>query len=216
MPLTDEQTNAVKEQILKQVENLPEDKREQIREYISSMNNEQIEEFLRKNKQMQEESGEDEEANQKCIMCSIASKKIESQVIYEDEEYLAVLELNPLSKGHTILIPKKHVENPKELPKSTKKITEKIGNQIVKKLKAESFQSNLSGELGHIIINIIPVYKDEKIDKRKPAKKEELISLKKEIGEIKSAKKKAEKKEKPKEELKQLVKEIIKLPRRVP
>ena len=221
MALTDEQATAVKNQILKQIENFPEDKREQIRKYITEMNNEQLEEFMKKNQQMQEEDEDDGDGSQKkCIMCLISDKKIESISVYEDGDYLAVFELNPLSKGHSILIPKKHISDKKELPKTAQTLAKKLGKELAKKLSAEDMKISISEELGHVIINLIPIYKGEKIDKRIPAKKEELLELKEKIGEIKlkikKPKEKKEIKEKPKEEIKKLAEEIIKLPRRIP
>jgi len=215
--LTDEQAKAVKEQILKQAENFPEDKREQIKQYILGMNKEELEEFLRKNKQMQEDAEEKGGKNEKCVMCLISSKKMDSVHIYEDNDYLAVLEINPLSKGHAMLIPKKHVSSSKELPKSAEKTAKKVSKAIIKKMKADDVKIYASDELGHAVVNIIPVYKNEELGKRKPAKKEELLEIKNKIGEIKKTKPKKEPSEKKQEpSVKELVKEIIKLPRRIP
>jgi len=217
MPLTDEQAEAVKKQILKQVESFPEEKREQIRKYITEMNNQQLEDFMAKNQQMQGESSDNEETKAtQCIMCAISNKKIESSPIYEDSEYMVVLELNPLSQGHAILIPKKHISTINELPKTIQTLAKKIAKQLIKKLEAEDFKIESSEELGHAILNIIPLYKNEKLGSRKKAKKEELKELKEKIGEIKiKSVKKSTPKEK-KEEIKKLVTEIIKLPRRIP
>ncbi len=220
MPLTDEQAEAVKKQILKQVDNLPEDKQEQIRKYILEMNNEQLEEFLEKNQQMQQESGENNENAEnketQCIMCAISSKKIDSIHIYENEEYLAVLELNPLSEGHTLLIPKKHTPKIKDIPKASLVLAKKIGKKLVKKLSAKNIRISSSDELGHAIINIIPLYEGKEITERKPAKRAELKELKEKIGEIKIKSAKKTPKESKEKEVKKLVEEIIKLPRRIP
>lgn len=43
-----------------------------------------------------------------CIFCDI--KKLNSQIIYEDEIWVAILDNYPVSKGHTLLIPKRHCE----------------------------------------------------------------------------------------------------------
>ncbi len=232
MPINDEQAKSIKEQILKQVEQLPEEKREQIKQYILSMNNEELEAFLKKNAEMQQgredpTSGQDEESPEsgepKCIMCLIAGKKIESLIIYEDEDYLAALEINPFSRGHTILIPKKHLAESKLLPSKALTLAKKIGNHLIKKLEAENFEINTSDELKHAIINIIPVYKGEKINyQRKPAKKEELKELKEKIGQmikkprVKREKKRAEDKEKSKSEDKNQEKKLLKYNRRIP
>ena len=43
-----------------------------------------------------------------CIFCKIINKEIPCTKIYEDENFLAFLDINPLSPGHTQIIPKKH------------------------------------------------------------------------------------------------------------
>ena len=43
-----------------------------------------------------------------CIFCAIAAGEIPSFKVYEDEQVLAYLDINPFSKGHTLVIPKKH------------------------------------------------------------------------------------------------------------
>ncbi|MBU3896038.1 HIT domain-containing protein [Patescibacteria group bacterium] len=45
-----------------------------------------------------------------CVFCKIAKGEIPCHKIYEDEEFLAILDINPVVKGHTLVIPKKHVE----------------------------------------------------------------------------------------------------------
>jgi histidine triad (HIT) family protein len=45
-----------------------------------------------------------------CIFCKIAKGEIPSYKVYEDNEFLAFLDVNPLNPGHTLLIPKIHVQ----------------------------------------------------------------------------------------------------------
>ena len=45
-----------------------------------------------------------------CIFCAIADGEIPSFKIYEDDEVLAYLDINPFSEGHTLVIPKEHRE----------------------------------------------------------------------------------------------------------
>lgn len=224
MPFTDEQAKSIKEQIFRGIENFPENKREQIKQYVNSMNNEELEQFLIKNKMIQgngEEQNENQEqetegeeqgsqaeegarenkkpANQ-CIYCMISSKQIESLALYEDKEYLAVLEINPYSEGHVILIPKQHLTETKKLKSKALTIANKIGKHLVKKLKAENYQITTSDDLKHAIINIIPIYKNQPLKfERKPAKKEHLNDLALKIGKIekktRAIKIKSEKKE---------------------
>jgi histidine triad (HIT) family protein len=45
-----------------------------------------------------------------CIFCKIANGDIPAYKVYEDEKFIAFLDLFPLEKGHTLVIPKKHFE----------------------------------------------------------------------------------------------------------
>lgn len=46
-----------------------------------------------------------------CVFCKIVAEEIPAYRIYEDEEVLAFLDITQGTKGHTLLIPKKHVNN---------------------------------------------------------------------------------------------------------
>jgi len=45
-----------------------------------------------------------------CIFCKIVKGEIPCYKIYEDNNFLAFLDINPLNPGHTLLIPKKHFQ----------------------------------------------------------------------------------------------------------
>ena len=45
---------------------------------------------------------------QDCLFCKIINKEIPNYTVYEDENVLAFLDIHPCSKGHTVIIPKKH------------------------------------------------------------------------------------------------------------
>jgi len=45
-----------------------------------------------------------------CIFCRIVAGDIPSAKVYEDENCLAFMDINPLAEGHTLLVPKKHAE----------------------------------------------------------------------------------------------------------
>lgn len=50
-----------------------------------------------------------------CIFCRIAAGEIPSNTVYEDEDVFAFLDANPLEEGHTLVIPKHHVERITEM-----------------------------------------------------------------------------------------------------
>jgi histidine triad (HIT) family protein len=51
-----------------------------------------------------------------CVFCEIVAGKIPSYLVYEDEQYLAFLDIFPLSEGHTLLIPKQHYTHVWDVP----------------------------------------------------------------------------------------------------
>jgi histidine triad (HIT) family protein len=45
---------------------------------------------------------------EECIFCTLVKGRIPSHTIYEDDNFLAFLDIFPRTKGHTLVIPKKH------------------------------------------------------------------------------------------------------------
>ena len=43
-----------------------------------------------------------------CIFCDIANKKLETNIVYEDETVMVFLDNDPINEGHVLLIPKEH------------------------------------------------------------------------------------------------------------
>jgi histidine triad (HIT) family protein len=72
-----------------------------------------------------------------CVFCKIANKEIPSHIVYEDENFLGFLDINPRGPGHTLVIPKKHYRFVWDLPESPSEAGgPTIGNyfEIVKKI----------------------------------------------------------------------------------
>lgn len=195
MALNEEQTEQIKQQLLKQIDNLPQEQRAQAKGYIESMDSEQLEQFLKQQTKEQKSSTTKTNQATQCIFCSIANKQINAFAIYEDKNYLAALEINPFSEGHTILIPKKHIKETKSLPAKALTLANKIGKHLIKKLKAKTFQVTTTADLHHAIVNIIPEYKEPITFQRKKSEEKQLQELAIKIGEVP---KRASRKSKPK------------------
>jgi histidine triad (HIT) family protein len=50
-----------------------------------------------------------------CVFCDIIQRKAISHIIYEDENFIAILDKYPISPGHTLVMPKKHYERANDL-----------------------------------------------------------------------------------------------------
>ncbi len=200
--LSEEQIKDIKEQLLKQIDKVPEEHKEETREQIEAMNPEELEEFLEKNKLIKKQG---------CIFCSIAKQEIPSYKIDENQEALAVLEINPVSEGHALILAKEHktIEN---IP-SSMQLAQKVAKKIRAVFKPEDIKIETSSAQGHGIINIIPIYKDKKPE-RKKASESELSEILKKLLENKEP----EAEEKPKQAKKRKIrlKNLPKAPRRIP
>lgn len=202
--LSKKQAEQIKKQLLSNLEQAKIENKEELVKGIKAMNEKQLEEFLKQNKLIKP-------SKEECIFCSIVNGKIDSYKIGESETALAVLDINPISKGHVIVIPKTHMENsPKQAYELAEEMAEKIADKFSPK-KVDLVPSNL---FGHEIINVLPIYSNEDIHSKKhPSTPEELKKIQDELAGVKT------KKEKPKEEPKKVKIFTDKdtwLPRRIP
>jgi histidine triad (HIT) family protein len=53
-----------------------------------------------------------------CVFCQIVAKKAPAHLIYEDKEAIAFLDLFPFTRGHLLVVPKRHVPRLTDLPES--------------------------------------------------------------------------------------------------
>ncbi|MEI6058271.1 MAG: HIT domain-containing protein [archaeon] len=191
--LSEEQAEKIKQHLLTQLTNFPEDKQEQIKQQILSMTIEDVEEFVKENQL---------DHLQQCVFCSIAQGKLPSYKIDENAENIAVLEINPLTNGHTLIVPKEH--SPKNAT-SAKELAKKVSEKIKIVLKPKTFKVNSIKIMEHPVLEIIPIY-DEDLSKsqKHKASEEELSNLQAELT------KPIEIKEEPKEKKKEI--EVEKIP----
>ena len=108
-----------------------------------------------------------------CIFCKIANGEIPSATIYEDEDFRAILDLGPASKGHALLLPKEHYADLFALPDETAEKVLPVAKKIVSRMKDvlgcdgyNLVQNN--GECAgqtvfHFHMHMIPRYKDDKV-----------------------------------------------------
>jgi len=109
-----------------------------------------------------------------CIFCKIVKGEIPSKKIYENERVLAFLDINPISKGHFLIIPKKHFENIYEIEDTYLKeiidIIKIIAKSLKKSLNATGVNIlHASGKdaqqsVFHFHIHVVPRYKNDGLD----------------------------------------------------
>jgi histidine triad (HIT) family protein len=108
-----------------------------------------------------------------CIFCKIISGDIPSTTLYEDEDFKAIMDISPASRGHVIILSKKHFANLFELEDDVAEKVLIIAKKLATAMKAELdcdginlLQNN--GEAAgqsvfHIHFHLIPRYKDDNI-----------------------------------------------------
>jgi histidine triad (HIT) family protein len=119
-----------------------------------------------------------------CIFCKMIMREILIEKIYEDEKYLAFLDINPMHPGHTLLIPKKHVDYIFDLEDEEFKdyflMAKKLSFVLKEVLKTEKVGLAVEGFLvRHAHIHLVPLNKGQALDPclQKPADKNELKKL---------------------------------------
>lgn len=112
--------------------------------------------------------------SEKCIFCKIANGEIPSATLYEDEEFRVILDLNPASKGHALILPKKHAADFFDLPDETAGraiiLAKKIASVLKEGLHADGInvvQNN--GEAAgqtvfHYHMHLIPRYQGDTVN----------------------------------------------------
>lgn len=133
-------------------------------------------------------SNQKNETNQQCIFCLISSGKIPSKKIYEDDEFLALLDIYPASKGHIVLFTKKHIKTISELPDKIFDIAKNLSlvlKQIAPGVNLFIAEGEIAGQKSeHIVIHLIPRHINDNIPLTwNPQKisEEELNEIQKEI-----------------------------------
>lgn len=99
-----------------------------------------------------------------CLFCKISKKEIESKVLYEDEEFFVFLDIDQSTPGHTLIIPKKHLKDYKELDNKTLEkmfdLASTIGDKLMSALKKTGitllFNYGDSQEVKHVHLHLLP------------------------------------------------------------
>ena len=108
-----------------------------------------------------------------CIFCKIATGAIPSATIYEDGDFRVIMDINPASKGHAIILPKTHAANifevSDEVAGKIMVVAKKVATAMKEELNCEGInilQNN--GEIAgqtvfHLHVHLLPRYKNDKI-----------------------------------------------------
>ncbi|MBQ3295174.1 MAG: HIT family protein [Erysipelotrichaceae bacterium] len=103
-----------------------------------------------------------------CVFCEIIAGNIPSKKVYEDDETLAILDISQTTKGHTLVMPKKHYDNFLEMPSDEygklMEKTQSVAKKLMKNLEAKGCNilintNEIAGQsVMHTHVHIIPRY----------------------------------------------------------
>lgn len=106
-----------------------------------------------------------------CIFCNIIDKKSQAEIIFEDENIVAFLDIQPINYGHTLVVPKKHYDNILTVPTDEiakiMKATQFIAGAVKRGVSADGFNiiSNNGDSAGqtvyHFHFHIIPRFAED-------------------------------------------------------
>ena len=108
-----------------------------------------------------------------CIFCKIIKGELPSKTVYEDDTIKVIMNINPITDGHLLILPKEHYENILDIQEeiiahSIKILREKLYPLLKEKLNCEGFticENNLLGQdIKHFHIHVIPRYQNDKVD----------------------------------------------------
>ena len=108
-----------------------------------------------------------------CIFCKIVKGDLPSTKVYEDKRFLAFLDLNPINKGHVLVIPKDHhntfLNTPVDLSKDVLALVKTLAPAVMTASGANGFNllvnnGKTAGQLvDHVHFHIIPRLKDDNL-----------------------------------------------------
>ena len=108
-----------------------------------------------------------------CLFCKIIKGEIPSRTVYEDETIKVIMNINPATDGHLLVIPKEHMENLLDTKQEViihgiETIKETLYPMLKEKLHCEGLTLAQNNELGqeikHYHIHVIPRYPEDKAD----------------------------------------------------
>ena len=133
------------------------------------------------------------------IFLKIINSEIPAHIIYEDDLVIAFLDIMPVNKGHTLVVPKKHFVNildgDPDILAHMMKVVQKVAQAQIKELGAEGFNlvvnNGVAGgqEVMHSHFHVVPRYLNDNAY-QKPShvecSKEEFVEIKEKLAKVMS------------------------------
>ncbi len=98
-----------------------------------------------------------------CIFCQIYKKEVASNCVYENKFGFAFLDIHPINPGHTLVIPKMHIEDFYDLKEDyifeIMKIVKEIAGILKREFKPKKVGMIVTGfDVAHAHVHVLPMY----------------------------------------------------------
>ena len=98
-----------------------------------------------------------------CVFCKIVIGEIPSYKVYEDDDFIVILDVHPATRGHMLAIPKEHFRWTYDVPNFGEywEVARKVGQRAMQALGAEWLSFLTHGGVEHAHIHILPRYEKD-------------------------------------------------------
>ncbi len=106
-----------------------------------------------------------------CLFCKIINKEIPSYIVYESKEVVAFLDISPINKGHTLVMPNNHYETFLDIPKNELEILfskiQEVTKAVIKATNADGSNLLLNNKraagqvVDHVHFHVIPRFEND-------------------------------------------------------
>ena len=116
-----------------------------------------------------------------CIFCSIVGGRLPCVSVYQDSNFMVIMDKYPINTGHTLVIPTKHYDNLLHMPASDVgrlySLLPSIAAAVVAAVRADGFNVGQNNGIAanqivpHVHVHIVPRFIDDSPDGRWPARR---------------------------------------------
>lgn len=106
-----------------------------------------------------------------CIFCKIIAGELPATVVHEDERTVAIMDISPATRGHLLVIPRRHARDLREIEgedlQAVMRVAQELARRVLERLGADGV--NLLNSTGsaawqtvfHFHVHVIPRYEDD-------------------------------------------------------
>jgi histidine triad (HIT) family protein len=99
-----------------------------------------------------------------CLFCAIAAGELDAGIVWSDDDFVAFLDIRPLFKGHTLLVPREHVVTLPDLPPGLRDgflaATQRLSTAMLDALGAQgsfvAMNNTVSQSVPHLHCHVVP------------------------------------------------------------